>query len=329
MHPIDVMPSHTMRTFFQRPDRVNDKLYCVVPVFNPVRFRSRWKLFQDFKKRILEAGAIPVVIELAFGNREFSVTDANDPLDIQVRTSTELWHKERMVNIAVERLPQDWQYVSWIDADFRFARDDWASETIQQLQHYDFVQMYSHLQDLDEECRPVGSVRQSFMDVYLNGSGYSSTDAYYPDTSGRPGTPGGAHACTRLAWDAVGGLIDIGILGSGDWYMSLGLIGEIERALKPNFHPQYKHKLRIWQELAERYIRRNIGIVQGMALHFWHGPKAKRGYGTRNEILVRHQFNPDTDLKPDWQGIYQLEASPQVRDDIRRYFRARREDDPS
>ena len=329
MHPVDITPSHTMRTFFSRPDRVNDKLYAICPVFNPVRFRSRWKLFQDFKKRIIEAGAIPVVIELAFGHREFSVTDPNDPFDIQVRTSHELWHKERMVNVAVQRLPQDWQYVSWIDADFRFARDDWASETIQQLQHYHVVQMYSRLQDLDQDCQPIGRIHQSFVDGYLHGA-ITQSGGYDSGYGSRwPGTPGGAHACTRWAWDSLGGLIDIGILGSGDSYMALGLIGEIERALKPNFHPRYKETLRIWQDRAERHIQRNVGVVEGLALHFWHGPKGKRGYGTRNEILIQHQFNPDFHLKPDWQGLYQLEASPQMRDDIRRYFRARREDDPA
>jgi hypothetical protein len=329
MPRVEITPSPCMQTFFGRPDRVTDPLYVICPIYNPIRFRNRWKLYQDFKKRVHEAGAILITVELAFGNREFSVTEADDPFDLQLRTSHELWHKERLVNLAVERLPSDWRYVSWIDSDFRFARDDWANATVHALQHYHVVQMYSQLQDLTDDQQACGPVHRSFMDVYVNGADPTSGEAYDSYGSGRPGTPGGAHACTRWAWDALGGLIDIGILGSGDWYMSLGLTGQIERALKPNFHPQYKHLLRIWQERAERHIQRNVGVVEGLALHYWHGPKAKRGYGTRNEILANHQFNPDVDLKRDWQGVYQLtERSIGLRDDIRSYFRARREDDP-
>jgi hypothetical protein len=45
------------------------------------------------------------VVELAFGNRPFEVTDPDNPRHVQVRSGHELWHKENLVNLGVARLP--------------------------------------------------------------------------------------------------------------------------------------------------------------------------------------------------------------------------------
>ena len=67
------------------------------------------------------------VAELAYGDRPFEVTGA-DSLDIQLRTSHELWHKENILNRAIQRFPAGWQYGAIIDADFHMTRPDWALE---------------------------------------------------------------------------------------------------------------------------------------------------------------------------------------------------------
>lgn len=54
---------------------VNNKLYVIACISNPVRFRSRYKLYKDFEKMVLDAGAVLYTIELALGDREFEVTD--------------------------------------------------------------------------------------------------------------------------------------------------------------------------------------------------------------------------------------------------------------
>ncbi len=82
-----------------------------------------------------------------------------------------------------------------------------------------------------------------------------------------------------------------------------------------------------WQARAERQIRRNVGMVKGLALHYWHGSHKSRGYETRNNILIDEQFNPDVDLKTDAQGLWQLTGrSIRLRDAVREYFHSRNED---
>jgi hypothetical protein len=319
-----------MKTLFQRPDHIADPLYVVTPVFNPVRFRSRWKLWEDFEKMCADAGAILYTVEVAFGERAHAITSADNPRHIQLRTSHELWLKENAINVGVSRMPASAKYIAWIDSDVRFARDDWANETLHRLQHYAAVQMWSQYQDLTTDHELIGTA-SSFMQRYeeqgfkvKSGPGQSY---YYYGGKGYPGAPGLAWAMRRSAFDQLGGLLDVCVLGAGDWYMAHALVGALKSGIvsKKN-HPRFRQSIFQWAERAKA-LRRNIGVVPGLALHYWHGPKSKRKYGTREQILIDTQFNPDVDVRRDWQGLYQLSSrSIPLRDRVRQYFHERNED---
>jgi hypothetical protein len=320
-----------VKTLFQRPDRLSDPLYVVCVVFNSPRFRTRWRLYEDFALHVSRAPtAILYTVEVAFGDRAFAVTQAGHPRHIQLRTPHELWLKENAINLGVARLPADWKYVAWVDADLAFVRDDWADETVHQLQHYAVVQMFSQWISLSAGYESLG-IGSSFMDLWLHGALTREWSEAYPyprrHIKELPGAPGGATACRREAWDALGGLIDWTILGSGDSYMANALVGRVEQVLSKRFHPRYRELILEWQARAHRSVRRNVGVVKGLMLHHWHGSHRRRGYETRNNILIEHQFDPDQDLKRDWQGLYQLTGrSIALRDAIRRYFHERDED---
>src|SRR3954466_3874591 len=120
------MFDHATKTLFGRPDRLADPLYVVTPVFNACRFRSRWKLYEDFVRMVEHSGAILYTVEVAFGDRDFVVTQPDNPRHLQLRTWHEIWLKEHSINLLVERLPRDWKYCAWVDADVFFSRYDWA-----------------------------------------------------------------------------------------------------------------------------------------------------------------------------------------------------------
>lgn len=326
---------HLRSTFFQRPDRLEDPLYVITPIFNPVRYRSRWRLYQDFETMCQHSGAVLYTAEVAFGDRRHAITIEGHPQHIQLRTSHELWLKENVINAAIARLPQSWKYVAWIDADTRFVRDDWANETIHQLQHYAAVQMWSQYQDLNSKQELIGTAN-GFVSMYQQ-AGYTvkmpkKSEGYYPGVfgyaaKGYPGAPGLAWAMRRDAWNQLdGGLLDVCILGAGDWYMAFGLVGALEGLVNRRNTKAYKDRIYRWGEYAKA-LRKNIGVVPGLALHYWHGPKPLRKYKTREQILIDTQFDPDRDLHKDWQGLYQLSSrSIPLRDAVRQYFHEREED---
>jgi hypothetical protein len=316
-----------------------DRLYVITPISNPQRFRSRYELYRQFEKHVEEAGAVLFTVEMAFGGRAFEVTQAGHQQHVQVRGSHVMWYKENLINIGISRLPADWQYVAWIDADVKFVREDWAQEALQQLQHHKIVQLWSQIQDVSPDYEQLRSAYpNSWCYNWLNGKspivlpGQDRCYPYpYPGGKGWYGPPGLGWAARREAIDALGGLVDWAIVGSGDAYMAACLIGGVQYQLRKDYHPEFNRQFMLWQDRAEKHIRRNIGYVPGLAIHYWHGKKSNRAYIDRNAIMVRHKFNPLTDLKRDWQGLWQLVdhgdlRSIRLRDELSNYFRTRNED---
>lgn len=325
-----------------RPSADLSHFYVATVVSNPNRYQRRYELYWKFKKQIEDAGVNLITVEQAFGNRPFMVTESGNSHHVQVRTVEQLWHKENMHNLArlrVKQLDPRAREFCWVDADTfpTVPAREWLEETWHALQHYEFVQMWEYLINFGPRNQPVTGPQMSFVKTYA-AAGYTvpkgkNVKHTLAGNSGMIslGRPGLAWAANVSALDAVGGLLDICILGSGDWHMAHGLVGAMEQGKSfENQLSEYSQMLFDWQELAERWIKRDVGYVPVTVGHWWHGNKVDRGYPTRGAILVRNGYNPRTDVKYDSYGLLQLETwdarQIRLRDAIRGYFEARNED---
>ncbi len=326
-----VHPSH--RQLHVEP--VSAPLYVVTVIFNQNRYASRYRLFHGFEKHCEDSGAILYTVEIALRDRHHEVTQFGNPRHVQLRTESELWFKENGGNVGLSWLPHDFEYVAFVDADFLFTRADWVTETVHMLQHYDAVQMYKSLTYLTSDFAPHNQIA-SF--AYLNSQGAEADTWALGDCDSiamrlgkrksYQGAVGGAWAFRRSAIEKLGGLLDVCILGSADWHMAFALAGrdDVHPEMKFDSIPQYVKAIHDWRERAQD-LRGNIGFVDSHAVHHWHGPLRNRGYSTRWQILTQNNFDPYLDLSRDWQGLLNLtKHKPRLRDDIRRYFRARNED---
>ena len=314
-------------------------LHVAVAYSNPRRWRTRRELFNNFRRHMAVLPNVMLHVgELAYGDRPFEVTSAEHPHDLQLRCSEELWHKKNLLNVVIQRcFPADWAYGAYVDADVAFTRTDIALETIQQLQHYDWVQMFSSFTDLGQGHIPVMTM-PSFAARYAAGDFdgvIDGVDLYGSGVGGAGvkgvGATGLAWAFRRESFNACGGLLDTCILGSGDWHMAVGLVGK--RNIHPHVEmqklsPGYVGAVRTWQARAAKAVNGNVGAVDSYVIHHFHGGRNKRFYGSRWKILADGEFDPARDIFRDWQGIWQLTPEkPLLRETIRRYFRSRREDD--
>jgi len=301
------------------------ELCAVTTIYNPANYNSRFKLYEEFRKRIKESGVPLYTVELATGDQEFSVTDKTDPYNIQVRSEHEMWYKENLVNIALKRLPHHWDLVAWLDADILFVRPDWVSLTKQKLKQYSFVQMFSHVFDLGPHFEPLG-VKEGFVYRYLMGDKKSRGGGQHIITKGI-GETGYAWAAQRNVLEALGGLIETSILGSNDYFMAQALVGAVTPEMTRMPDSNYATLLMEWQQRCEKLIQHNIGYVDTAILHYWHGRRKDRGYDNRWRILVENQFDPLVDLKNNEEGLLELTGrSVALRKAIRSYFRSRNED---
>ncbi len=284
-----------------------------------------------------------ITVECAFGDRPFAITQENHPHHVQLRTVEELWHKENMINIGIDfvmQLDPNAKYVAWVDADcfpISVTPQQWMEETWHQLQHFEFVQMWEYLINFGPDNQPISGPQMSFMKTYAaNGFQVPEGKNVKHTLAGNSGCvalgrPGLAWAASIDALNKVGRLIDFCILGSGDWHMAHGLVGAMNQGSAEHKEMSvYSNKLLEWQNRAERWIKRDVGFVPMTLGHWFHGDKVDRQYGSRGEILINNQYNPETDIKYDSQSLIQLETwDPRqivLRDKIRAYFLSRNED---
>jgi hypothetical protein len=342
-----------------------DRLHVITVVENPLRWRSRYWNYWLFQQMVEKSGAILYTVEIAFGDRHFEVTQHDNPRHLQLSTRDEILHKENGINLGVaDLLPKTAKKYAWIDADVQFTRPDWAQETLHLLEHYKVIQMFSHALDLGPNFEPL-DLNESFVSHELDNPAphlpenrhhpdhkhhhhkhhhHHHHHPYHPYPEGRKKYklfhPGLAWAWRKEAHDEVGGLMDWVMGGSADHYMALALFNQIStKKLKYSpdhlnlwdFPAAYRDPVLEWQHRAERFIRRNVGVMPGTINHAWHGPKQLRQYLSRAKFLAQIGFNPVHHLKRDHQGLYQLhdDGSPnyvQIRDGLRQYSRLRDED---
>lgn len=310
-----------------------DDFYVVAVMTNPERYKRRPYLFKEFMSRMEKYGANVYVVEGAFKDREFEVTDSKNPKHTQIFLESEIWHKENLINIGISRLPSTWKYVAWIDADIDFVNPDWMLETVHELQHHSVVQMFEDALDMGPE-HEVMTKSKSFGYCYKKGlphkndKSVSKNDYYYSKKSsdGYYWHPGYAWAATREAINTFGGLFDTAIVGAGDHHMACALIGEAKRSIPQKIHRNYRNQVMAWQDRASR-LHKNIGYVKGTIYHYWHGKKRDRQYKNRWDILIDNNFDPSTHIHKDWQGVWSLfSGNEKLRDEIRIYFQSRNED---
>ena len=304
-------------------DPIDDKLHVVIVVSNPCLFARRYILTREFIQRmeIEEPNVSLYVVELAYGKQRFIITDKKNSRHLQLRCETPLWHKENMVNLGIRALlPSNWKAVAWIDADIEFENPTWALDTLKILNgSKDVVQLFSHCVDMG----PSGDAMKIFTSwgyQYTKEMQYSSNALNYWH-------PGYGWACTRKAYEKMGGLYDKGILGSGDNIMALSFLKKgVEFALNKDNTQNYKDTV---NEYQVRVKNMRFGYVPGVIRHYYHGSKASRKYGERWKILVAHRYCPSVHTKYDSNGLLvpTAECPSKMLEEIYSYFAERDEDD--
>ena len=321
-----------VRGALRNNDALAERLHVVACVSNPCGWRRRFDLARAFLRRMEAEDAVEVYfIELAYGQDEFHVAEDDNPRHLRLRSAgAPIWHKENLINVAVRALlPADWQAMAWIDADVAFDNHSWATDALRLLNgQFDVLQLFSHAEDLGPDGAPMKTYTSFGRDVERVGlGGISATEIKKQKASAQRWHSGYAWACTRRAFERCGGLYDEGILGSGDHYMSMALLGLADAAMPANVTADYRQSLRVWERRA-RGLR--VGYVPGVLQHFYHGQKKNRGYHNRFLLLVRHCFEPSRHLsrRPD-DGLLEpsAECPQELLEDIDAYFKSRDEDD--
>lgn len=310
-------------------------LHVVTAISNPYLWNSRIDLYNQFEEHMIDSGVNLTTVECAYGDRPFQIKPNPHVNHIPVRAKTVSWSKECLLNIGISRLPEDAEYIAWIDADITFRNPTWAADAVHALQLYDIIQPWVDAYDLGPDDEHLYA-HKSFGYEMMNGTPmlvevkknktwrFNGGDYPHPHS-------GYAWCATRKALDGLGGLLDICLLGSGDYHMALALANIADKDI-PKSNPYlvskgYYNAIMQWQERANKFIHGNVGCSRGTIEHSFHGKKVDRKYMDRRQILIDNHFDPYVDIKKNTYGVYELTGNkPKLRKAIDLYFRARNED---
>ena len=156
----------------------------ITTYFNPSKYKSKLKNYNKFFNNISKQGLKLLCIEVAFDEQNFELTKDHADILVQLRGNSVLWQKERILNLAIERLPSDCHQVIWLDNDIIFENDDWLIEASLTLKKHKVLQPFQFVRRLgeSEHCKQGGAaLKKSFAgggaDIFLD-SGRSKIYMY-------------------------------------------------------------------------------------------------------------------------------------------------------
>jgi len=277
---------------------IEDKLHVIMVISNPCNYAIRYILAKEFIRRMKdEQNVILYIVELAYGNQEYYITDSNNKKHLQLRTNEmPIWHKENMINIGIRKLlPDTWKAVAWIDADLEFDNPHWALDTLKILNgSRDIVQLFSNVLFLDQNNdTDIIFTSLAFQYIKKNKRSNNSNEISYWH-------PGFAWACTRQLFEKIGGIYEYAITGNGDTYLAACLLGSYHTIFVDNESEDYKKSLEIYEN---NIIGARLGYVPGIMRHHYHGSLPNRKYQLRGSILSKYNYSPTLHLTKDENGL--------------------------
>jgi len=293
--------------------------------FNPCNYRSREQNLFKFLGGMRSLNLPVFVAELVFPGQSYLLPE----FDKHMRTyrfiaRDVMWHKEKLINLAVAMLPPQYTKIAWIDADVLFPDNRWYEKTSALLDTYHLVQLFDQV---SQQTREGIEIKRRYSVV-----GHIERGKPKPFEFGASGSktrPGLAWAATRALLVAHG-LLDVMIVGGADTFMSLAAFGKLDqwhdwrlKGLTPQLHSAFER----WAKPFFEDVRGNVSFLPTTVIQLSHGQVERRKYDERKNILARHNFDPARDIEPDSRGIWQWSsAKTALHAEVAAYFEQREED---
>lgn len=308
----------------------NAPLWAITSYFNPVSYRHRRLNYRIFREHL----QLPLIAVEHSTTGRFDLNNSDADMVIHLDGGDIMWQKERLLNVALEMLPETCRAVAWLDCDVVLRDHGWPSKALAKLKDAILVQPFSSAYEVRLADRgdplpasPVGRVRPSFAARYAKRE--LSPEEIRTWRIG--GDPVPIHC--GYAWAGrtdplrEHGFYDASILGGGTREFAATAIGEIDSLVqcRPRSSAQLEHFL-TWARRWASAVDGRVDYVEGELLHLWHGETADRGYGKRYEVLAEFDFDPCTDITATDSGCWRW-STPKttMHERVAQYFTTRRE----
>ena len=300
---------------------MNNILYIIIPYFNFLNSKQLEKNLNDF----LEKNKFPdnVRLILSEGYVESQLKDYSNKFykHLKFKFKNIFWIKENLINLAIDNLPEDWEFVVWMDRDVVFLSEAWVDESIEKLKKSDIIQPWKELeQTLESSRNPLVQTegpKKSFL--------FRIKEEKNPILK-RLGHPGMAWGINKNFYNKIKKIPDWFIIGGADRILACAFLDDNKTI--PTGATCSITMAKKTSEYYQFFKNVKFDYVNCKIYHLCHGSRPNRKYLERIEILAENNFDPNNDIFYNEEKIIEFSkdwndrASKQIKD----YFISRQED---
>jgi hypothetical protein len=251
----------------------------ITSFFNPNNNPDRAKNWHIWRNSLSETEVPIVSVELSFNSKFETYSE----IKIAGTANNMLFQKEALLNIALNSLDDSIDKVIWLDCDITFDNKDWLERTIKSLEEFPLIQLFNEVTVIGDKFSKKfnGHIYNHHNDILSTGSvGY-------------------AWAARRSVLKY--GFYDRQIAGTGDYALAIAGLGKFKSEwVKELSDPLRKDWLR-WGAKLFMETKGEVGYVENKITHLNHGVRVN--YDNRNNLLLKENFDPNTHIKKDNQGL--------------------------
>jgi hypothetical protein len=305
-------------------------LWAITCYFNPAGYRRRLENYRVFRRRL----AVPLVaVELSFDG-SFQLQDDDADILVRIHSRDVMWQKERLLNIALERVPKNCDKIAWLDCDIVFGSEDWMEQASRALDASVVVHLFDQRHDLPRDAT-VGDLPSwnalptSYSVIAKLAAGEAGAEDLFSADAPlqRKSTAGLAWAARRGVLEKHG-LYDACIMGTGDRAILCAALGKLDYGARSTLmNDRWRQHYLAWARPYFASVMGRVGSVRGRLFHLWHGDIKDRRYGERHSIMQAFEFDPFDDIALGQDGCWRWNSDKKaLHTFVRRYFESRNED---
>ncbi len=310
-----------------RANSSEQDFWGVIAHFDPAGDPLRLENLRVTAQALRRQGLPLLIVELALGGAPFQVPDEWGERVVRRSSDSVLWHKERLLNLGIERLPASCRKVAWLDGDVLFEDDDWVARASALLDEFVVVQAFETATWLPRDARTAPAGLPRGLGEGLELPGIAATMAR---STGRALERRRVlrdyflHGHTGFAWAARRdllarhGLYDRDVTGGGDVDFAHAVHGDQDfwdglNEYSVALSEPLRAHLTAWGRALFADVGGRVAHVPGRILHLWHGDVAARPYAERLDLLRTAGFDPERHVAIDGQGCLRwTEADPEI-----------------
>lgn len=299
---------------------MNDTLYIIVPYFN----FFNWSLFKKnldfffFKNKFTSNSKVI----LSEGYINYPLQDYSKIVykHFKFELKNMFWAKENLINLAINRLPKDWQYAVWIDRDIIFESDLWIQESIEKLKNADVIQTWNKLYYLNKDNQILHKNHPNLSIFYTKSS---------PEFFNKKGHSGMGWGINKNFYNKIGKILDWQIVGGGDVTFAFCCGMQDKEKLKMLPSVQTEGMRNEIFKYSQQFKDVKYDYVNASIYHYIHGTHDNRQYKSRWDILHNNNFDPSKDIIYNNEGIIGFTEcwNMKSKKEIESFFLRRKEDD--